>query len=78
MAISELPLCSGLRAARVFVEFGWEIRSEGNHIILTKRGSRLHISIPNHREVDRRLLHAEIRKARLTDKKFRQMYNEIF
>jgi len=26
MAISELPICSGRRAARVFVEFGWEIR----------------------------------------------------
>ena len=48
MAISELPVCSGRRAARVFVAFGWEIRREGNHIILTKRGSRLHISIPNH------------------------------
>ena len=78
MAISELPVCSRRWEARVFVAFGWEIRREGNHIILTKRGSRLHISIPNHREVDRRLLHAEIRKARLTGKKFRQMYDEIF
>ncbi|MCI2430322.1 type II toxin-antitoxin system HicA family toxin [Candidatus Acetothermia bacterium] len=77
MAISDLPLCSGRQAARVLEKLGWVIRSERSHIILTKPGEPLHLSIPNHREVDRYLLHQELRKARISDEEFRRVFDEL-
>ena len=77
MVISELPLCSGQQATRVLERFGWVIRGERSHIILTKSGEPLHLSIPNHHEVDRYLLHQELRKARISDKEFRRVFDEL-
>jgi predicted RNA binding protein YcfA (HicA-like mRNA interferase family) len=77
MAISDLPVCSGRQAARVLERFGWVIRSERSHIILTKRGQWLHLSIPDHRKVDRYLLHQELRKAKVSDKEFRYVFDNL-
>ena len=49
----------------------------GNHIVLTKDGVSLHLSIPNHREVDRALVHSELRKAGISDKIFREVFDEL-
>ncbi|MBU1262015.1 type II toxin-antitoxin system HicA family toxin [bacterium] len=76
MAISELPISSGRKIADVLTSFGWKIRREGNHIVLTKEGFLLHISIPSHRQVDRKLLHEELKKAGITDKEFRERFDK--
>jgi predicted RNA binding protein YcfA (HicA-like mRNA interferase family) len=78
MGIKELPLDTGERITRVFERRGFQRRRTGNHIILTHPNKpSLCISIPNHREIDRRLLHAEIRKTGLTDHQFRKTYDEL-
>jgi len=76
MAISELPLSSGKKIAEVLTCFGWRIRRKGPHIILTKEGHLLHLSIPNHRQVDRRLLHDELKKAGIADREFKVTFDK--
>ena len=78
MALSRLPSCSGREAAKIFVTYGWSIRRDREHIVLTKIDSLFHLSIPNHREVDRALLHDQIKRAGLTDQLFRQRFDELF
>jgi len=83
MSISELPVISGRRASRVFEHFDWQYRSKSKgHFVLTKPGVRygdiyVHLSIPDHREVDRKLLHKLVKMAGLTDKQFRQAHDEL-
>ncbi len=83
MSISELPVISGRRAVRVFEHFGWQYRGKSKgHFVLTKHGVKygdiyVHLSIPDHREVDRRLLHKLVKMAGLTDKQFRQAHDEL-
>jgi len=79
MGVKCLPLDSGRRLVRVFESFGWTLRrSQRNHLILTNPTvANVVISIPDHREVDRKLLKAEIRKAGLTDEEFRSRYDEL-
>ncbi|MEK7874539.1 MAG: type II toxin-antitoxin system HicA family toxin [Chloroflexota bacterium] len=69
--MAELPVTSGREAARVFERIGWRIaRRESSHIVMTKSGSMLTLSIPDHRELDRGLLRSQIRKAGITVDKF--------
>jgi predicted RNA binding protein YcfA (HicA-like mRNA interferase family) len=79
MGVKELPLDSGRAHRKVFESFGWILRrSEKNHFILTHpNNERIFISIPDHDEVDRFLLHTEIRKAGLTDREYRARYDDI-
>lgn len=79
MGIKELPLTSGKKIVKVFKKKfqGWEIRrSEENHFVLTHPNfPNLPISIPDHKEVDRYLLQAELRKVKITTKEFRKRYD---
>ena len=78
MGVKDLPLDSGDRSARVFERLGFQRRRTGNHIVLTHPDkSMLCVSIPNHKEVDRRLLRTEIRKAGLTVKEFRSAWEKL-
>jgi predicted RNA binding protein YcfA (HicA-like mRNA interferase family) len=77
MAVKDLPLDSGERIARVFERLGFQRRRTGEHIVLTHPDKRLCISIPNHREVDRRLLRTEIRKVGLTVEEFRSAWEKL-
>lgn len=78
MGLSDLPQASGLEHARVFRKFGWIVRSESNHIILTHADHlRITLSIPNHREVKLPLLKRQIQIAGLTDKIYRAMYDSL-
>ena len=79
MGVKGLPLDSGRVHCKVFEAFGWILRrSEKNHFILTHPNNpRIFISIPDHDEVDRFLLKAEIRKAGLTDKQYREQYDRL-
>ena len=66
-----LPVISGREAVRAFERAGWKVsRREGSHIILTKVGVTITLSIPDHREIRRGTLRSLIRKAGLTIEEF--------
>lgn len=81
MALKDLPFDKGNRIYKVFERIGFEFkgRSEKNHFILQKPGNPyLFISIPDHPEVDRQTLKAEVRKTGLSDAKFREHYDAMY
>jgi predicted RNA binding protein YcfA (HicA-like mRNA interferase family) len=66
-----LPVLSGREVVRVFESFGWEVaRQSGSHIIMTKEGATVTLSIPEHKEVARGTLRSLIRAANLTVAEF--------
>ena len=66
-----LPPVSGREAVRAFERDGWRlVRQRGSHLILEKPGAYYHLSIPNHREVSRKVLFRELKKAGLTRAEF--------
>jgi predicted RNA binding protein YcfA (HicA-like mRNA interferase family) len=68
---SRLPVLSGREVVRVFGRFGWQVaRQSSSHIILTKPGEMVTLSVPDHREVARGTLRALIRAASLTVDEF--------
>ena len=59
-----LPVVSGAEAVRRFERAGWLVaRTRGSHVILAHPASRVRLSVPQHRELDRGLLRALIRAA---------------
>ena len=61
-----LPVISGRDAVRAFERDGWRpVRQTGSHIIMTKRGVAVVLSVPNHRQLKRGTLRGLIRKAGL-------------
>jgi predicted RNA binding protein YcfA (HicA-like mRNA interferase family) len=68
---SLLPVVSGREAVTAFEKFGWHVvRQKASHIILTKPGEIVTLSIPDHREVARGTLRSLIRLANLTIPEF--------
>ena len=68
---SKLPVLSGRDAVRVFQTFGWQVaRQASSHIILTKSGEIVTLSVPDHKEVARGTLRSLIRSANLTVDEF--------
>jgi predicted RNA binding protein YcfA (HicA-like mRNA interferase family) len=68
---SHLPVLSGREVARVFKVFGWTTaRQSASHIILTKSGEIVTLSVPDHREVARGTLRSLIRAANLSVAEF--------
>lgn len=62
---------SGDEAIKAFAKAGWlQDRQRGSHIILKKAGAIGHLSVPNHKELDRGLLRSLIRDADLTVDEF--------
>jgi len=81
MALKDLPFDTGKRIYKVFEEIGFELkgRSEKNHFILQRPNDPyLFISIPDHPEIDRKTLKAEVRKTGLTDAQFRVHYDALY
>ena len=75
MGLKEIPLAKGRKHAKVFEKsFGWvERRSERGHIVLTHpEHPGIILSIPDHKEVDRSLLLAELRKAGITTSEYKR------
>jgi len=69
--MASLPVLSGQEVVRVFESFGWSVaRQKSSHIIMTKEGEVVTLSIPNHREVARGTLRSLIRSANLTVDEF--------
>jgi predicted RNA binding protein YcfA (HicA-like mRNA interferase family) len=78
MSLSDLPLACGADHAKVFCKsFGWAIRREGNHITLTHPENSNCLSIPNHKEVKRALLHKLIKLAGKTDEEYREAFDSV-
>ena len=66
-----LPILSGKEIIKIFESLGWEVsRQRGSHIIMTKQGEIITLSVPNHREVARGTLRSLIRSANLTIEEF--------
>ena len=67
----QLPVLSGQEVVRVFESFGWVVaRQRSSHVILTKEGENVTLSVPNHKEVARGTLRSLIRSANLTVEEF--------
>jgi hypothetical protein len=76
MGLKNLPLASGHAHAAAFVRCGWTIARRGkNHIILTREGFEATLSIPDHGEVKRALIQAQIRRAKLTEEEYLKCFN---
>jgi predicted RNA binding protein YcfA (HicA-like mRNA interferase family) len=66
-----LPLLRPREAIRAFEHLGWQVaRQRGSHIILTKPGALVTLSVPDHAEVARGTLRVLIAKAGLTVEQF--------
>ena len=66
-----LPTLSGSETARNFERFGWNVvRRRGSHMVMTKPGEMVTLSVPNHRTVAKGTLRSLIRSARLTVAEF--------
>ncbi len=69
--MANLPALSGQEVVKVFESFGWSVaRQRGSHIIMTKEGEIVTLSIPNHKEVAKGTLRSLIRSANLTVDEF--------
>lgn len=69
--MASLPALSGQEVVRVFESLGWSVaRQRGSHIIMTKAGENITLSIPNHKEVAKGTLRSLIRSANLTVDEF--------
>jgi predicted RNA binding protein YcfA (HicA-like mRNA interferase family) len=77
--MKDLPLASGRRIVKVFEVFGWKASPYKNHIVLSHpdKPAGLFISIPDHKECDRRLLKSELRKAGISVEDFCKAWNEL-
>jgi predicted RNA binding protein YcfA (HicA-like mRNA interferase family) len=68
--MASLPVLSGREAVKVFRSFGWEVsRQSSSHIIMTKEGELVTLSIPDHKEVAKGTLRS-LRAANLTVDEF--------
>lgn len=66
MGQSDLPLARGAAIAAAIERCGWTLndrRGRGKHFLLTRKGNPWTISIPDHDEVKRALLAAQLRGA---------------
>jgi predicted RNA binding protein YcfA (HicA-like mRNA interferase family) len=62
-----LPLLRPREVVRAFEHLGWQVaRQRGSHIVLTKPGVPVTLSVPDHAEVARGTLRVLIAKAALT------------
>jgi predicted RNA binding protein YcfA (HicA-like mRNA interferase family) len=66
-----LPTLSGKEVVKTFEKLGWSVaRQSGSHIIMTREGEIVTLSVPNHREVAKGTLRSLIRSANLTVDEF--------
>jgi predicted RNA binding protein YcfA (HicA-like mRNA interferase family) len=71
--LAELPVVPGREARRAFERLGWVFRRQtGSHMILTKPGSIVSLSIPHHRELAPGTLRKLIRLAGVTVEEFQR------
>ncbi len=66
-----VPVLKPRQVVKAFEKLGWEVvRQRGSHIILTKEGHIVTLSVPNHPEVARGTLRSLIAKAGISMEEF--------
>ncbi|HVC00146.1 MAG TPA: type II toxin-antitoxin system HicA family toxin [Candidatus Dormibacteraeota bacterium] len=69
--MARLANISGKEAVVAFEKAGWSRAGQvGSHVVMTKTGLRVNLSIPQHKELSIGTLRALIRHAGLTVEKF--------
>ncbi len=64
-------MLSGQDVIKIFRSFGWEVaRQTISHIIMTKAGENVTLSVPDHKEVAKGTLRSLIRSSNLTVAEF--------
>lgn len=65
---------SGKEAVKAFQKAGWQqIGQVGSHLVMVRPGSRVNLSIPQHKELSVGTLRALIRNAGLTVEQFLEL-----
>jgi predicted RNA binding protein YcfA (HicA-like mRNA interferase family) len=69
--MASLPVLSGREVVKAFESFGWNVaRQSSSHIIMTKQGETVTLSVPDHKEVAKGTLRSLIRAVNLTVDEF--------
>lgn len=72
--MGRLTTISGKDAVKAFQKAGWQqLGQVGNHVVMSKPGVRVNLSIPHHKELSVGTLRALIRNAGLTVEEFLQL-----
>jgi predicted RNA binding protein YcfA (HicA-like mRNA interferase family) len=75
--MAQVPILTGRNVQKIFERFGWQkVRQKGSHIIMTKQGQIVTLSVPDHSEVAKGTLRGLIRAAGLTVEQFTAECNE--
>ena len=71
--MGKLGNISGKEAVKAFQRDGWQVIGQvGSHVVMSKPGVRVNLSIPQHKELSVGTLRALIRHASLTVDEFLQ------
>ena len=69
--MGKLNNISGKEAAKAFQKDGWNVLGQvGSHLVLVKPGSRVNLSVPQHKELSVGTLRSLIRNSGLTVDEF--------
>ncbi len=69
--MGELGNISGKNAVKAFERAGWSVRGQvGSHVMMTKDGVRINLSVPQHKELSVGTLRKLIRLAGMTVDEF--------
>jgi predicted RNA binding protein YcfA (HicA-like mRNA interferase family) len=69
--MASLPVLSGREVVKTFESLGWKVaRQSSSHIIMTKEGEMVTLSVPDHKEVAKGTLRSLIRAANITVDEF--------
>ncbi|MBF0520437.1 MAG: type II toxin-antitoxin system HicA family toxin [Nitrospirae bacterium] len=69
--MGKLANISGKDVVKAFQKLDWQIAGQvGSHVVMTKEGMRVNLSIPQHKELSVGTLRALIRNAGLTVEDF--------
>ena len=72
--MGRLANISGKEAVKAFQKAGWQIVGQvGSHIVLSKAGLRVNLSIPQHKELSIGTLRALIRNAGIAVEEFLEL-----
>jgi len=72
--MGKLANVSGKEAVKAFGKAGWTLIGQvGSHCVMTKKGERANLSIPQHKELSTGTLRALIRAARMTVEQFLEL-----
>lgn len=72
--MGQLANIAGKDAVKVFERAGWSIRGQvGSHVMMTKDGVRVNLSVPQHKELSAGTLRKLIRAAGMTVEEFLEL-----